>query len=74
MAIRYYDGWRPDQAEIADLVAVELSVLHIDEAIDRQHRRLAGQPVADILPIVHARFADRQSQHLARERSKAAAS
>jgi hypothetical protein len=53
---RYYDGWRPDRAEIGDLVAVELGVLRIDESIDRQHRRQSGAAVPDILPMIRNRI------------------
>lgn len=61
IATGYYDGWRPDRAEIADLVGVELGVLRIEESIDRRRRRACGVPVPDILPRIRARIATREA-------------
>ena len=59
IATRYYDGWHPDRAEIADLVAVELGALRIEDSIERQRRRNSGNPVADVLPRIRTHLASR---------------
>lgn len=61
IATGYYDGWRPDRAEIADLVGVELGVLRIEESIDRRHRRNSGFYVPDIFPRIRSRIANRDA-------------
>jgi hypothetical protein len=49
----FYDGWRPSRGEVADLVAVELRLLTIDECIERQrHRRFGREPAKNLIPIV----------------------
>ena len=40
----FYEGWRPSRDELADLVAVELGTLSVDEAA-RRHRRRNLKPV-----------------------------
>jgi len=35
----FYEGWRPSRQEMADLVAVELGTLSIEEAVRRQDQR-----------------------------------
>ena len=62
IATRYYDGWRPDRAEIADLVGVELGVLRFEEAVDRRRHRAAGAPVPDIVPRIQDRIAARKPE------------
>ncbi len=59
IATRYYDGWHPDRAEIADLVAVELGVLRIEESIERQRRRNSGDAVPEVLPRIRTRLTRR---------------
>ena len=39
LSIGYYEGWRPSRDEVADLVAIELGQLTLDEGIQRQRRR-----------------------------------
>lgn len=41
MSQRYYDGWRPDRDEIADLVAVELGRISFDDYLIRAAQRHA---------------------------------
>ena len=56
MSIRYYDGWRPTLGEIADLVAVELGVLTVQESTERQRRRARGErSIPDITPLIRER-------------------
>ena len=51
LAVGFYDGWRPGRDEMADLVAIELGALTIDEGIQRQRRRRRGDAnVTDITP------------------------
>ena len=47
LTVGFYEGWRPSRTEVADLVAVELGFLTIDEALDRQQQRRRGHPVMD---------------------------
>jgi hypothetical protein len=42
LAQGYYDGWRPSRAEVADIVAVEMRDISVDEFITRQKRRRVG--------------------------------
>ena len=46
LSLGFYEGWRPSRDEMADLVAIELGTLNVDEAARRQQQRnsLAGQP------------------------------
>lgn len=46
----YYDGWRPSRQEVADLIAVDLNLLTIDEAALRREQRRTGHFVASIIP------------------------
>ena len=49
----FYDGWRPSRRELADVVAVELGILGVDESLERQRMRRAGrEPPEDILTRV----------------------
>ena len=51
----FYDDWRPSRHEIADLVAVELRLLTVDDCLERQRqRRLGREPAEDFIPIVLA--------------------
>jgi len=53
IAVRYYDGWRPGREEIADLVAVELGSLSVDECISRgRQRRQGARDITDITPLI----------------------
>jgi hypothetical protein len=56
LAVGFYDGWRPSRDEVADLVAIELGALTIDEGIQRQRRRRGGYPdLTDITPLIEER-------------------
>ena len=56
LAVGFYDGWRPGRDEVADLVAIELGALTIDEGIQRQRRRRLGDAdVTDITPLIQER-------------------
>jgi hypothetical protein len=47
LAIGYYEGWRPSHNEMADLVAIELGILTLDEYTARgRARRLGRNPVS----------------------------
>ena len=49
----FYDGWIPSRDEVADLVAVDLGILTIDECIERhRQRRLGTNPIKNYIPIV----------------------
>ena len=51
----FYDGWHPSRTEVADLVAVELGLLTIDEGIERQRqRRIGREPAKNLIPVVVA--------------------
>lgn len=53
LSVRYYDGWRPGRQEIADLVAVELGVLTVDDYAQRKRqRRQSPATVTDITPLI----------------------
>jgi hypothetical protein len=56
----YYDGWRPSRGEVADLIAVDLGVLTIDEAAQRHVRRTTGHYVPTIQPRLERRVQHRQ--------------
>ena len=56
LAVGYYDGWRPGRQEVADLVAIELGLLTIDDYIQRKHqRRVATATVTDLTPLITQR-------------------
>lgn len=55
----FYDDWRPTRREVADLVAVELRLLGIDEYLERQRQRRCGhEPAKDFIAVVlaHGRY------------------
>jgi hypothetical protein len=53
IAQRYCDGWRPQRGDSADLVAVELGTLGVDEYISRgQERQRGGSDSTDITPLI----------------------
>jgi hypothetical protein len=55
----FYDDWRPSRREVADLLAVDLGLLTVDEYLERQRQRRCGQePVKDFISIVlaHRRY------------------
>jgi len=51
----YYEDWRPSRSEVADLIAVDLNVLTIDEAAGRHDRRISGHFVPSIRPLLERR-------------------
>jgi hypothetical protein len=52
LAFGFYEGWHPSRAEIADLVAVELGTLTLEECLDRQRlRRLGQEPTKTVLVL-----------------------
>lgn len=67
---RHYDGWRPRRGDIADLVAVELGTLSVDECISRAKQRQQGaRDITDITPLIRRRqrhltlLSQRHDQH-----------
>ena len=50
----FYEGWRPSRGEIADLVAVELGLLTVEESMQRQRQRNSGARPADYCSLVLA--------------------
>lgn len=42
LSTEFYEGWRPPREEIADLVAVELKLLTIDDYVRRRSARAQG--------------------------------
>ena len=52
MSVGYYEGWRPSRAEIADLVALELGMLTVDECLQRERQRKAGSEPMEITESV----------------------
>ena len=52
LSVGFYEGWRPSRAEIADLVALELGVLKVDEAHERARQRRRRTFVPDIIPLI----------------------
>ena len=62
LSVGFYEGWRPKRAEVADLIAVELGALTIEEAHDRVRQRRRGAVVPDISPDVFAYVVSRGSR------------
>jgi hypothetical protein len=57
LSVRYYDGYRPSRSEIADLIAVELGTLTVDESLARQRQRDRGDDrITDITPYIMERY------------------
>jgi hypothetical protein len=57
LAVRYYDGYCPGRAEIADLIAVELGTLTFAESLVRQRARDRGDDrITDITPHIRERY------------------
>jgi len=52
LSVGFYEGWRPSRAEVADLIAVDLGLMTVDEAEDRVRQRRRHVFVPDITPIV----------------------
>ncbi len=52
LSVGYYEGWRPTRAEIADLVALELGILTVDECLQRERQRKAGSEPVEITEFV----------------------
>ena len=52
LSVGYYEGWRPSRAEIADLVALELGILTVDECLQRERQRKAGSEPVEITESV----------------------
>ena len=48
LAVGFYDGWRPGRGEVADLVAVKLGILTVDECERRRQLRNNGYRLPDI--------------------------
>lgn len=48
LTVGYYDGWRPTRSEVADMVAVALQVMSIEESMQRQRVRTAGGHLPNI--------------------------
>lgn len=55
----YYEDWKPSRSEVADLIAIDLGVLTVDEAARRQDRRSSGHFVATIRPMLERRVRTR---------------
>jgi hypothetical protein len=53
LATGYYEGWRPSRDELADLVAVELGVLTLEESVERIRARRRGQFPLSIIGRLH---------------------
>jgi hypothetical protein len=51
----FYEGWRPGRSEVADLVAVDLGLLSVEESLERQRLRGRGQQPPDFIGLVLAR-------------------
>ncbi|MEP6560695.1 MAG: hypothetical protein ABJD68_06405 [Nakamurella sp.] len=51
----FYEGWHPSRSEIADLVAVELGLLTIEESLERQRLRNRGKQPPDYSTLILAR-------------------
>ncbi len=54
LAHGFYDGWRPDPNEVADLVAVELGILTWDECLERKRKRRHSIYVSDVIQPLRA--------------------
>ena len=52
LSVGYYEGWRPSRAEIADLVALELGILTVDECLRRERQRKAGNEPVELTDSV----------------------
>ncbi len=52
----FYEGWRPSRGELTDEIAVDLGLISVAQAQERQHRRRLGQQVRDLLPAVRERL------------------
>jgi hypothetical protein len=48
LAVGFYDGWRPSRGEVADLVAVKLGILTVDECERRRQLRNNGYRLPEI--------------------------
>ena len=53
LATGYYEGWRPSRDELADLVAVELGVLTLEESVERIRARRRGQFPPSVIGRLH---------------------
>ena len=62
LSVGFYEGWRPKRAEVADLIAVELGALTVEEADERVRQRRRGAVVPDISPDVFAYVVNRGSR------------
>jgi hypothetical protein len=61
LSVGFYEGWRPKRAEVADLIAVELGALTVEEADERVRQRRRGAVVPDVSPDVFAYVVSRGS-------------
>ena len=57
----FYEGWHPSRSEIADLVAVELGLITVEESIERQRQRTRGHPPQDYTDLVLTKNRPRRS-------------
>jgi len=61
LTVGYYDGWRPSRSEVADLVAVTLKIMTIEESLQRQRiRNAGGKPVNIADRLAQARRHERR--------------
>jgi len=67
LSVGFYEGWRPSRAEVADLIALKLGVLTVEEAHERVRQRRRGTFVADITPLIISYTASRASRTSTRE-------
>jgi hypothetical protein len=51
----FYEGWHPSRSEIADLVAVELGLLTVEDSLQRQRLRNKGNLPPDYTQLVLTR-------------------
>lgn len=42
LTVGYYEGWRPSRSEVADLIAIDIGVITLDQWAVRQRQRRSG--------------------------------
>jgi hypothetical protein len=52
LSVGFYEGWRPSRAEVADLIALDLGLMTVDEAHERVRKRRQHVFVPDISPVI----------------------
>lgn len=60
LTVGYYDGWRPSRSEVADMVAVTLKTMTIEESIQRQRIRSSGRNPPSIVNTLLQDHPDRR--------------